>query len=207
MPLHRRDHWIFDLDGTLTVGIHDFDAIRRELGLPRGRAILETLASMEERAARPLRERLAAIEADLARRATAAIGAAELLADLTSRRVRLGILTRNSRANALVTLEAAGLLPHFDLDFVVTRDEAAPKPDPAGVLRLLRLWEAPPSRTVMVGDYRYDLEAGRAAGAATAYVDPTGTFLFRELADHVAESLVQLRDVIVAGETAGESRG
>jgi hypothetical protein len=29
----RRDCWIFDLDGTLTISIHDFDGIKRILGL------------------------------------------------------------------------------------------------------------------------------------------------------------------------------
>ena len=29
---HRR-YWIFDLDGTLTVSAHDFEHMRRELGL------------------------------------------------------------------------------------------------------------------------------------------------------------------------------
>ena len=41
--LTRRPCWIFDLDGTLTVAAHDFDAIRAELGLPQGRPILEAL--------------------------------------------------------------------------------------------------------------------------------------------------------------------
>jgi hypothetical protein len=47
----RRDCWIFDMDGTLTISIHDFDGIKRILGLPidslsgrlRQRPILEAL--------------------------------------------------------------------------------------------------------------------------------------------------------------------
>ncbi|MEY4949417.1 MAG: hypothetical protein RL698_1628, partial [Pseudomonadota bacterium] len=39
-------HWIFDLDGTLTVAMHDFDAIRTALDLPTGRPILEALAEL-----------------------------------------------------------------------------------------------------------------------------------------------------------------
>ncbi|MEE9219805.1 MAG: HAD family hydrolase, partial [Acidobacteriota bacterium] len=27
-----RTHWIFDLDGTLTTSVHDFEAIREALG-------------------------------------------------------------------------------------------------------------------------------------------------------------------------------
>ena len=37
------NHWIFDLDGTLTVAAHDFDKIRGTLGLPRNEPILEVL--------------------------------------------------------------------------------------------------------------------------------------------------------------------
>ena len=29
----QRTFWVFDLDGTLTVPVHDFAAIKRELGL------------------------------------------------------------------------------------------------------------------------------------------------------------------------------
>ncbi|MGH9885914.1 MAG: HAD family hydrolase, partial [bacterium] len=44
MDVSRRAHWIFDMDGTLTVAVHDFDAIRTELGLPQGKPMLEELA-------------------------------------------------------------------------------------------------------------------------------------------------------------------
>ncbi|HCR31850.1 MAG TPA: HAD family hydrolase, partial [Stenotrophomonas sp.] len=27
-------HWVFDMDGTLTVAMHDFERIKRELGIP-----------------------------------------------------------------------------------------------------------------------------------------------------------------------------
>ena len=50
--------FIFDLDGTLTVAVHDFDAIRAELGLPVGRPILEELATLPLAEAAELRERL-----------------------------------------------------------------------------------------------------------------------------------------------------
>ena len=28
-------HWVFDMDGTLTVAVHDFPAIKRALGIPQ----------------------------------------------------------------------------------------------------------------------------------------------------------------------------
>src|SRR5690606_3977078 len=66
-----------------------------------------------------------------------------------------------------VTLAASGLEDLFDHRFVVGRERCAPKPDPAGVRMLMSAWGAAPEHTVMVGDYLFDMQAGRAAGAMT----------------------------------------
>jgi HAD superfamily hydrolase (TIGR01509 family) len=178
-----RRFWIFDMDGTLTLAVHDFEAIRTTLGLPAGSEILETLAAMPQARARPLWQRLDEIEMDLAARATAARGARALLVALRRRGARLGILTRNSVQAAHETLRVAGLRSYFDPRWVLGREGAAPKPDPQGVRSLLSRWQAPATRTVVVGDYLFDLQAGRAAGAATVYVDASGAFPWREHAD------------------------
>jgi phosphoglycolate phosphatase-like HAD superfamily hydrolase len=44
----------------------------------------------------------------------------------------------------------------------------------------------------MVGDYQFDLLAGRAAGTATVYVDPSGEFPFARHADVSVRSLALL---------------
>jgi phosphoglycolate phosphatase-like HAD superfamily hydrolase len=46
-----------------------------------------------------------------------------------------------------------------------------PKPDPDGLLQLARAWGIAPAQMVMVGDYRFDLDCGRAAGAHTVLVN------------------------------------
>lgn len=184
MSLLDRRHWIFDMDGTLTIAVHDFDAIRAELGLPAGRLILEALAELPERERAVLVARLDAIEFELARAARPQPGAARLLAALRERGASLGIVTRNSRENALCTLDAAGLAGFFDPAHVLGRDEAEPKPSPDGILRLLDAWHADAASAVMIGDYRLDLLSGRAAGVATVYLDPSGRFDFATLADH-----------------------
>ena len=46
MLLSHCQYWIFDLDGTLTIAVHDFDAIRDELGLPAGEPILEAMSKL-----------------------------------------------------------------------------------------------------------------------------------------------------------------
>jgi HAD superfamily hydrolase (TIGR01509 family) len=181
--LASKTHWIFDLDGTLTEAIHDFDAIRAMLGVPPGRGILEWLeAQPDDRKAR-LHRLLDDHERELAGRATAAAGVAEMLAALERDGCRLGILTRNNTRNVVLTLETAGLDCFFDPAAIITREDARPKPDPDGVLRLVARWGAARDHTVMVGNHHHDLAAGRAAGIATVHVDVSGAFPWPDAAD------------------------
>jgi HAD superfamily hydrolase (TIGR01509 family) len=195
--IHDRDHWVFDLDGTLTVAAHDFDAIRTELDLPPGRPILESLAALSDDEATARRRRLDAIELEIATAAQVAAGAVELLDALRLRGARVGIVTRNSHRCVLATLAACGLAEFFPEDAIVDRDAAPPKPDPSGIVLLLERWRARPERAVMVGDYLFDLQAGRGAGAATVYVDPSGAFPWAEHADLAVRGLADLRALLV----------
>ena len=192
MELGLRRHWIFDLDGTLTVAVHDFDDIRRELGLPADRPILEALAERPPEEARALGARLDALEAELVTETSAAPGAHALLTHLDGLGCQLGILTRNTLSNAVATLTHCGLERFFAADAVLGREEAPPKPSPDGIHHLLRGWTATAASGVMVGDFRFDLEAGRAAGVATVSVDPSGAHPHGTLADHRVDHLAQL---------------
>ncbi len=180
------------MDGTLTVAVHDFDAIRRELELPAGVGILEALDALPPDIAAERHARLDAIEWELAEQSVAQDGAAALLEHLARRGTRLGIVTRNDHAIAKRTLEAAGLERWFSPRDIIGRSEAPPKPDPAGVNALLDTWSAAASDTVMVGDFLFDLLAGRAAGTATVSFDPTGAHPHRAHADVAITTLNEL---------------
>lgn len=190
--LADRRCWVFDLDGTLTHPVHDFDAIRVRLGIPAGELILEWLGAQPAPKAAPLYAELARIEAELVDRTTAQPGCGELLEALCADDCRLGILTRNTRENALRTLERIGVAHCFAPEDVLGRDEAPAKPDPGGIRTLLARWGGAPEAGVMVGDFRLDLEAGRAAGTATAHFDPAGRFAWPELADVRIRALPEL---------------
>jgi HAD superfamily hydrolase (TIGR01509 family) len=193
VDLANRTHWIFDMDGTLTVAAHDFDAIRSELGLLPRVPILEQLSALPAGEAAARFERLDRIECEIATRAEAQDGAGELLSALRARGAAVGILTRNSHHNAIKTLYTCRLADYFDTDNVLGREACSPKPSADGILRLLVRWGARPERAVMVGDYLFDLRAGRAAGVATVYFDPTGAFEWAAQADVSVESLRALR--------------
>lgn len=192
----RRGHWIFDLDGTLTVAIHDFALIRSLLGVPEGVDILGHLDALPEAQALLAKGRLGEIEEELAGRTEPAPGALGLVRLLYRRGVRLGVLTRNTRMNALATLARIGLSPYISDCHVLGRDEALAKPHPDGIFKLALSWGMPPTALVMVGDYAFDLQTGRAAGAATIHVDPTRAFRWPELADIAVGSLAELEQAL-----------
>ncbi|MGE8477665.1 MAG: HAD family hydrolase [Pseudomonas shirazensis] len=171
MSLSTVRNWVFDMDGTLTVAVHDFAAIRVALGIPPENDILTHLAALPAAEAEAKHAWLLEHERDLAVTSTAATGAVELVRELAGRGCQLAILTRNARELAHVTLEAIGLADCFAKELVLGRDEAAPKPSPDGLLKIAQAWDVDPSELVMVGDYRIDLECGRTAGARTVLVN------------------------------------
>lgn len=171
MNLHHIRHWVFDMDGTLTVAVHDFAAIREALDIPAEDDILTHLAALPAEEAAAKHAWLLEHERDLAIASRPATGAVELVRELVARDCQLGILTRNARELAHVTLEAIGLADCFPVQSILGRDEAPPKPHPGGLLKLAEAWDVSPNKMVMVGDYRFDLDCGRAAGTRTILVN------------------------------------
>ena len=158
---------IFDLDGTLTEPVLDFDAIRAEIGLPEGVPILEHLdvldvAGRARAEAVMLRHERAAIA-----QATLSDGCADLLGHLRDREIPISILTRNVRE----VVETFARMFTFEFHAVYTREDGPPKPSPAGALALCRAMGVAPAHTLAVGDYKYDVMAGRDAGCRTVLVN------------------------------------
>jgi HAD superfamily hydrolase (TIGR01509 family) len=185
-------HWVFDMDGTLTLAVHDFAAIKRALEIPQEHDILQHLAALPEALAAAKHAWLLEHERELALNAQPAPGAIELVRSLQARDCRLGILTRNAHELALVTLQAIGLDDCFASADILGRDEAPPKPHPGGLLQLAERWRVTPGALVMVGDYRYDLECARAAGARSVLVNLADN-PWPELADHFAVDCAALQ--------------
>ncbi len=191
MRLQDASHWVFDMDGTLTIAVHDFPAIKRALNIPQEHDILHHLAGLPEAEAQAKHAWLLEHERELAIASVAAPGAVALVRELHARGCRLGILTRNAHELALLTLAAIGLGECFDTADVIGRDEAIPKPHPDGLLQLAARWSLAPGELVMVGDYRFDLDCARAAGACSVLVNLADN-PWPELTDHHAEDCAAL---------------
>lgn len=113
------------------------------------------------------------------------------------KRLTLGVVTNDAEAPALAHLKQAGL-DHF-FDFIAGYDSGfGAKPAPGQLLAFADRTGANPSNTLMVGDSRHDLIAGRAAGMRTVAV-LTGIATnedLADLADVVLEDIGSLPDWI-----------
>jgi HAD superfamily hydrolase (TIGR01549 family) len=154
---------VFDLDGTLADSRLDFDAMRREMDLPPDGSILEAIDRLDMQRAAQCRAVLHRHEQEGLARATLLSGVAELLTELDRRAIRRAIATRNSRQVTDATLVKLGLA----VDFSLTREDGPVKPDPWAVQHACERWQLSPAEVLVVGDYRYDVESGRAAGCRT----------------------------------------
>lgn len=183
---------VFDLDGTLVSEELDFAAIRVEIGLPVGQPLLEALASM----AGAERCRAAAIleRHERAAAASAALhpGVRDFLDWLEKHGVNRAVLSRNSKRSVQEVLQRCGL----EFDTIVAREDAPYKPNPAGLVQICSAWRLPPSAVVMIGDYVYDVEAGRNAGTRTALITHGRDLPFAHLADVTFPNFEQLPEVL-----------
>ena len=199
--LWSRDHWIFDMDGTLTVPVHNFADFKRRMGLAVDRSIHDGMDSLDASSARRVHRELVAWERELAPQSRAQPDAVTLLTELKQRGVRMGILTRNSRDNIDATLTAAGLGHFFDPQDSLGREDATPKPSGDGIERLLARWGADAEDAVMVGDHVDDVRAGRAAGCVTVLVERRGASGWDNEADVVVSCLTGLLEGSIGRST------
>lgn len=162
---------LFDFDGTLTrPEAIDFSALRSLLGCPPQTFILEFIQALpSDEARREAHRILDEFELAAARASVPNDGAEELIGLLSRRGIPRGILSRNSRTSILEAMKNFPTCRPADFTLILTRESPGrPKPHPDGVLHAARRFGVAPGEVLMVGDYVFDIEAGRAAGASTA---------------------------------------
>jgi HAD superfamily hydrolase (TIGR01549 family) len=164
---------LFDFDGTLTEpGSLDFAMIRNAIGCPKGRPVLEFIHGMSSEAERAEAFRiLDDFEAEAARQSRPNRCAEEVIELLRKQNIRIGIISRNSRAAIMAALRNfERILPsHFSV--ILSRDDPyRPKPSAEGILAAAAMMGTTADHVLVVGDFVFDIQAGQAAGALTAYL-------------------------------------
>jgi HAD superfamily hydrolase (TIGR01509 family) len=170
---YRIDAVLLDFDGTLTrPGSLDFSRIKKTIGCPQDLPVLEFMAGVDDPVQRlDMARQLDRFELDGAGASQPNAGAEQLVDSIKAAGLPVGILTRNSRASVIRALENFSTLRLVDIDVMVTREDPVKiKPSGEGVLLAARKMGVDPANVLVVGDFSFDVQAGRNAGALTAYL-------------------------------------
>ena len=193
---------LFDFDGTLTQpdGI-DFLAIKQTIECPHDMAILEFIKLQPPKKRVILMDILEGYEAEAALLSTPNRGAEACLSALRMRDIPIGIITRNSHKSVVSALQQFDVIEYRDFQAVITREAAPPKPSPEGVFKAAAQMGCLAEELMVVGDFRFDVIAGKRAGAGTILLtngrkstmapgDPKPDYVCRHLAE-VVEILLE----------------
>lgn len=191
---------LFDFDGTLTYpGALDFPAIKRLIGCPADQPVLEYIETLKNPQRDELMKILEEKEDKAAETSRPNHGAEEFLSALKERGMPLGILSRNSLNSVKKALQKFGRITIRDFNAVITRGYSLPKPDPDGIFRAAKLMRLLPQELLVVGDFRFDIIAGKAAGSLTALLTNGGPSVMSAddpVPDFIINNLEQLFDII-----------
>ncbi len=177
---------LFDFDGTLTKpGALDFSIIKKEVGCPLDQPVLEYIFSLPEPGQRTAMGKLDRFEYEAAALSTPNEGAEEIIDFIRAKGLGVAVISRNSLKciqRALDNFTSIGLQ---DFDFIISRDDAVkPKPSGDGILLAAKKFGVSCRELLMVGDFIFDIQAGRQADAVTVYLDSGLTALPDDLSSH-----------------------
>jgi len=177
----------FDLDSTLTQPYLDFSRLRKQLNLSEG-DILQWLDGLSPQERFRATQIIDAFEQDGVDNVTWNDGAEETVAAVHHMGLPMAIVTRNSRTSLLAVCQRLNIA----VDQLVAREDAPPKPHPACLHYTAEKLAVPIEQLLMVGDYRHDIDAGKAAGAMTVLLTNRKTPTWTVTADLVIEQLLEL---------------
>jgi len=187
---------IFDLDGVITKSCLDFRLIAREIfGSGSKRPVLERIEELSHAAERNKAFRI--LEKHEKRAALAFQlnpGIDELLELVKRRGMKTAIVTRNTQDSVGIILEKF----HLQIDCIVTRETAPPKPSKEPVLRACDCMGLSPHEVVFLGDYEFDMLAGKRAGVVTILLRSSKQST-SENADLEIDSIAELVEMFLRG--------
>jgi len=182
---------VFDLDGTLIYFNIDWRGMLDELGMERC-DILARIASQPE----PQRSRsmdiLDRYENGAVESSVPVDGVHELFDFLAKEGIPSAVVTRAGRERALVVIEKHG----FPLDIVIGREDAPPKPAPDAIHEAAGLMGCSAAECLVVGDFKYDIEAGNNAGARTVLLKRDYPVEFKCDPDYRVDKLMDVAEII-----------
>jgi len=165
---------LFDFDGTLTKpGALNFPLLKKTIGCPSHLPVLEFIdnlpASNKKKETISLLERF---ETSAAANSEPNDGAEDLIRYLSSKGIGMGIITRNRLSSIEQALQNFENITISCFDIIISRNTPVkPKPSGDGIRLAAQKLNLDVKEILMVGDYIFDIQAGKSAGCLTAFLD------------------------------------
>jgi HAD superfamily hydrolase (TIGR01549 family) len=183
------------MDGTLTVPVLDFDAIRADLGV-KG-PILEAIENMSPQDQHVAREKLLGHERRAAQRSQLNPGCVELLQWARSEKLKLALVTRNTPESVATVISKFGL----EFDTLITRDDRPYKPMPDPALLACKRLGVSPADAWFIGDGNHDIECAVAADITSVWISHGEPRDFTAVPTAAVRDLWELLDLLRAIQT------
>lgn len=185
----------FDLDGTLVHSALDFTAIRHELNWPADTDLLQRLQAIDSEHERAMADAvIRRHEMEAAHKSYLLPGVLRCLAQLQQQQIPTAILTRNMRQATMHMLERL----QIPIQLVLTREDCAAKPDPAGLFKIAEHFSVAPSELLYIGDYHFDLTTAANAGAVSCLLLNEQNHQFASMADWVMTDYDSLARALIS---------
>jgi HAD superfamily hydrolase (TIGR01509 family) len=194
---------LFDFDGTLTKpGALDFPLLKKTIGCPYDIPVLEFIASLptslEKEETISLLERF---ETEAAANSEPNDGAEFLIRYLRSKGLGMGIITRNRLSSIERALQNFETITSSCFDVIISRNTPVKlKPSGDGIRLAAQKLNLDVKKVLMVGDYIFDIQAGKSAGCLTAFLDyGTSSGNFKIESDFTISHLEEIKKIIRLG--------
>lgn len=182
---------IFDMDGTVVDVSYDWVKIKAEL-MTEGKPILYYLQSLEEPEKSQKWEVLERYEQKATQKAKLKPGMREFLDFLSTRSIKKGLVTNNSRQNAAFLLKKFGLA----FDCVISRESGLWKPSGAPILAALQELKLNRDECCVIGDSHFDVHAAAEAGIPHIFILSADRARFEGMEAEVFGSVEELQSSV-----------
>lgn len=181
----------FDLDGTIIKTSVAFSPFRKRIGCLEG-DVLSYINSRDETKQKVLYNILDEYELCIQNDCSINNGFEELMNFLELNKIKTGIITRSTKKHAIAVAKKLSI----PIKTIIGRDTTAPKPSAEPLKLLSSMLDVPLSSMLFVGDFLWDVAAGKNAGVKTVLLVKDVIPEFAYQADYIINNLREIIDII-----------
>jgi len=181
----------FDLDGTITKTLVQFAPYKKRIGCKIG-DVLTYIKKQDLDRQQAMYQILEEYEYQIQKDCILNDGFLDLMDFLNDRDIKTGIITRASRHHATQVIQKLGI----PITCVIGREETEPKPSGKPLIHLSSLLKKPLHKMICVGDFLWDILAGKNAHVTTVLLATDVSRKYIHLPDYAIYHLASLKDII-----------